>query len=181
MKNAGKIFEEDFQHSVPENCFLYRLKDQAQSFAKSAPRFSLKNPFDYLLFDTSNRILYGLELKTTQGKSMSFESIDTKEKRSGMIHRHQILGLASINAYKNVIGAFILNFRDADGTQRTYFLSINDFLNLYNSTAKKSFNEDDLFLYGAVEIDGSKKRTRYIWDIKKILSMKEVNDNGKNR
>lgn len=178
MKNAGKIFEDDFQKSVPDFCFLYRLKDQAQSFNRTAMRFSLKNPFDYFLFDTDKRILYGLELKSTCGKSMSFESIDNDGKQNGMIHKHQIIGLAQINEYKNIIGAFILNFRNNDGSQKSYYIAINRFLDLYNQTQKKSLNENDLMEYGAIEIAGNKKRTRYFWDIEKLLGMKEVFNNA---
>ena len=34
-KNSGKVFEDDFRKSVPDYCFLHRLKDTAQSYNKS--------------------------------------------------------------------------------------------------------------------------------------------------
>ena len=49
MKNAGKIFEQDFTRSAPEYVGVIRLPDAAQSFYKSYNlRFSLKNPYDFL-------------------------------------------------------------------------------------------------------------------------------------
>ena len=88
MKGVGKVFENNFKKSMPDYALLYRLPDAAQSFGKSSNlRFSNKNPFDFILFDSKWKILYALELKSVKGKSISFER--TKEDK-GDIHYHQI-------------------------------------------------------------------------------------------
>ena len=75
MKNIGKQFEQDFSKSIPEYVMLYRLPDSAQSFGNSTVlRFSRKSPFDFFLWDSKRHILYVLENKTVEGKSISFES-----------------------------------------------------------------------------------------------------------
>ena len=73
MSNIGKVFEEQIKKSVPDYALLYRLPDAAQSFGGSNTlRFSRKNPFDFLLWDSKRHILYALEMKTVSGKSISF-------------------------------------------------------------------------------------------------------------
>ena len=53
MKNVGKVFENDFKQSVPqEYCLLHRLPDPPQSFKRSKDtKFSHKNPCDFHMFD----------------------------------------------------------------------------------------------------------------------------------
>lgn len=173
MKNAGKVFEEDFKRSVPEYCYLQRLNDSAQAMqTKSSLRFSLRNPCDFIMFDTKERVLYALELKSTKSKSISFETIDG-EKTCKMIHRHQILGLMNIAKYNNTRAGFILNYRKND-CQKCYYLSIQNFRKMSESINKLSFTEADLLLYGGIELDGHKMRTHYKWELTNLLSMKEV-------
>ena len=91
MKNQGKIFEESIKKSVPDYALLYRLPDAAQSFGGGSNlRFSQKNPFDFLLWDSYKHILYALEAKTVQGQSISFER---NKSEHGEIHYHQISGV----------------------------------------------------------------------------------------
>lgn len=178
MKNAGKIFEEDFKRSFPDYCYLLRLNDPPQAiFSNANIRFSLKNPFDYIVFDSKRRVLYGMELKTTKYKSISFEDIEEFDGQERMIHRHQIIGLNAMSKYDNVVGAFIINFREDDGSQEAFLFDIKDFMRFYNETSKKSLNKKDLLEYGAIEIDGVKKTSHYKWDIDKLLCMKEVKIN----
>jgi recombination protein U len=170
-KNKGKIFEEDFKTSIPEYCFIQRLYDPPQSFVQSADtRFSNKNMCDYIAFDTRSKLLYLLELKTTMYKSIAFEDINSDNPTNRMIHKHQILGLNKHADLDGVIPCFILNFRNEDTKdQRTYFIHIKDFMKMINSINKKSFNEMDLILNGAIKIHGLRKRTRYAWDINEFL------------
>lgn len=171
MKNAGKIFERDFQLSAPDYCFVYRLNDPAQSMQKTALRFSLKNPCDFFVFNDNDGKLYALELKTTKNKSISFESIDPSENSSGrMIHRHQIIGLKKMSGYKNIIAGFILNYRnEINNEQATYFISINNFEKLYYDIGKWSFTENDLLEFGAIKLEGHKKKTHYVWEYESFL------------
>lgn len=170
-KNKGKIYEEDFKNSIPEYCFIQRLYDPPQSFVQSADtQFSNKNMCDYIVFDTSNKLLYLLELKTTMYKSMAFEDINTDNPANRMIHKHQILGLNKHADLDGVVPCFILNFRNEDTKdQRTYFIHIKDFMKMINSINKKSFDEMDLILNGAIKIHGLRRRTRYAWDINEFL------------
>ncbi len=172
MPNTGKDFEESFKKSVPDYCLLQRLPDPPQSFVNNKlTKFSVKNPCDFFMFDSNACVLYCLELKTTKYKTMTFEDIGAVEQPKKMIHKHQILALTRFSKYNGVIAGFILNFRDdATNIERTYFFNIIDFNRMYNNINKKSFNEIDIILYGAVKIESIKKRVHFTLDIDKFLS-----------
>ena len=157
-KNSGKVFEACYKDSVPDYCYLQRLNDPPQSFQKSA-KFSIKNPYDYLCYDTKHRILIPTELKTTKYKSMSLS----------MIRDHQIEGLTKAAEYTHVFPCFLFNFRNDDnGVERCYAQYISDFNNMLDDIDKKSFNEIDLISHGAIKLDGKKKVKYYRWDIDKL-------------
>lgn len=104
--NTGKRFEADFKKSVPSYALLYRLPDSAQAFGGSSNlRFSSKNPFDYLIWNSKSHILYALELKTVAGKSISFER---NKEEHGEIHWHQVEGLNKWNKYDGIVCGFII-------------------------------------------------------------------------
>lgn len=171
-KNVGKIFETDFASSVPSYYFCHRLKDTAQSYNNSEDtKFSWENPFDYFLFDGD--ILYCLELKSTSQKYVNFQT-DKNDKSQKMIKWHQIESLTKASEYRNIIAGFILNFRLDNGEQITYFLNIKDFNKMKQNINKKSFNIMDVVLYGAMKIDGTKKRVHWNWNIDSFL--KEYKD-----
>ena len=165
--NIGKIFEEQLKKSVPDYALIYRLPDSAQSFGGGNNlRFSNKNPFDFLIWDSKRHILYAIEAKTVKGKSISFER---NKEESREIHYHQIYGLNEWNKYDGITCGFIIEFREIE---KTIFIDIDTFNKLINSIDKKSFNYGDLekselpyFL-----IPQTKKRTRYVYDIDKFLS-----------
>lgn len=166
MSNVGKIFEEDFKNSIPDYALLYRLPDAAQSFGGSNKlRFSRKNPFDFILWDSKRHILYALEMKTVKGKSISFERDKDEEKE---IHYHQINGLNEWNRFDGTICGFIIEFRQIE---TTIFLPIESFNLLIDLIDKKSFNYDDLKNNGIpyFVIPQKKKRTRYTYDINHLL------------
>lgn len=167
MGNVGKVFEEQIKKSVPDYALLYRLPDAAQSFGGSNNlRFSRKNPFDFLLWDSKRHILYALEMKTVSGKSISFER--NKEENKA-IHHHQINGLNAWNRYDGIICGFIIEFREIE---TTVFIDIDSFNSLINKIPKKSFNIYDIINSGLPYfiISQHKKRTRYIYDIDNFLS-----------
>lgn len=171
MSNSGKIFEDDFRSSVDKDrCLLIRLNDQPQSFAKTA-RFSLKPPCDFVLYDSSTKLFIPLELKTTKYRSMSYESIYEENPNNAMIHKHQLEKLLEFSKYDGVKSGLLLNFRTEEkNIQRTYYISIQNFLDMCKKINKKSVNEIDLLGVGkAIKINGSKKRTRYVWDINELL------------
>jgi len=167
--NTGKQFESNFKKSVPSYALLYRLPDAAQSFGNSnSLRFSRKNPFDYIMWDSHKHVLYALELKTVKGKSISFERDKCESKE---IHWHQIKGLNDWNKFDGIVCGFIIEFRQIE---KTVFIDIASFNNLISSIEKKSFNYQDIIDSG---IDYSiipqhKKRTQYIYDIDSFLDRK---------
>lgn len=169
--NSGKVFEDDFKSSIDKDrCLLLRLNDQPQSFAKTA-KFSLKPPCDFVLYDTLTKIFVPLELKTTKYRSMSYEDINEENPNSAMIHKHQLEKLLEFSQYNGVKSGLLLNFRTEEtNLQRTYYISIQNFLDMCKKINKKSVNEIDLLNVGnAVKVSGLKKRSRYAWDINSLL------------
>lgn len=183
MTNPGKIFENDYSQSVKDNPYLLniRLHDEAASFNKTA-RFSHKNICDFILFDTRYQILCFLELKSTKSKSISFEDIFTNTPQTHrMIHKHQILGLSKVTRYNHIHAGFLCNFRDEHTREQvTYYIDINSFINMTQSINKRSFNIKDLLTHGAHKIEGYKKRTRYTWNIAKLLTELTEENNAPN-
>lgn len=162
-KNVGKIFEEDFANSVPQDWYCHRLKDTAQSYNGSEnTKFSWDNPFDYFLFNGNT--LYCLELKSTCQKYIGYQE-NKDDKSTKMIKWHQIESLTEASKYQNIVAGFLCNFRLDNGEQLLYFFDIKDFNAMKDSINKKSFNIMDAVLYGAVKINGFKKRTRWHWNL----------------
>lgn len=160
--NIGKLFEQQLKASTPPYALLYRLPDAAQSFGGTNNlRFSRKNPFDFLLWDSIGHILFALEVKTVSGKSISFERT---KKEHGEIHYHQIIDLNEWQKYDGISAGFIIEFREIE---KTIFLLIDDFNTVISTVNKKSFtikdlNDNDIpyFL-----IPQKKARTRYTYDL----------------
>lgn len=172
-KNVGKVFEESVKKSMPDHILLIRLNDSPQAFKQSKlTRFTPKNPFDYICFDTQTKTLFCLELKSTSNKYMGFEDINSNEEQNKMIHKHQIEGLLKCSTYSNVVAGFLFNFRLPDN-ELTYFMEINQFQKMCESINKKSFNIMDAVLYGAKKIDGFKKRTRWYWHLDDFFKSQE--------
>ena len=173
-KNSGKIFEDQFKKSVPDYCLLQRLNDSPQAFSKSnLTRFTCKTPCDFFMLDDISGLLYCLELKSTKNTSMTFDDIMVEEEQDKMIHRHQIMGLASFAKNKHVVAGFLFNFRDEkNGEERTYFQDIKSFIDMTFAIGKKSFNESDLKKSYAIQIVGTKKKVHYIWDIDGFLKLR---------
>lgn len=166
MKGVGKVFEDNFKKSMPDYALLYRLPDAAQSFGKSSNlRFSNKNPFDFILFDSKWKILYALELKSVKGKSISFER--TKEDK-GDIHYHQIEGLNEWDKYDGTVCGVIIEFRELE---TTIFINIQELNELIKTIPKKSFNFADLDEYKIKYfiIPQKKLKTNYRYDIHHML------------
>lgn len=167
-RNVGKIFEEQWKKSTPDYALLYRLPDAAQSFGGGSKklRFSSKNPFDFLLWDSKRRILFALEMKTVSGTSISFERNEDEDRE---IHFHQIQGLNQWNEYDGIVCGFIIEFRKI---AKTVFIDIEQFNRIVELIPKKSFNYNDLCVYKIQHtIIGQKKaRTRYTYGVDEFLS-----------
>ena len=97
----------------------------------------------------------------------SYRKLDKKDKSSKMVKLHQIKSLEKISKYDGTISGLILNFHDENNdNQRTYFIEVNNFINMMKLVGKKSFNELDLLTVGnAKKILGNKKRTRWSWSL----------------
>jgi recombination protein U len=170
MKNDGKRFEEDFVKSVPDHVLIKRLNDNAAAWSGGEnTRFSSNNECDFILFDDNTRTFYGLELKSTKEKSLTFwrEDFDVKgKKQSFMIKRCQIQGLQKWSQHFGVFG-FIINFRSLDN--KTYFIMIDDFLDYTSTMQKKSININDVLEMNPIELKSELSRTRYKYDIEQFL------------
>lgn len=158
-KNIGKVFEQNWKNSIPDNIFYYRPPDSAQSFGRNQNlRFSAKSPCDCFMF--TGNFLYTLELKSVGTKSISFENEKTDK---GVIHKHQIDNLNKFASFENIISGFIFDFRLSGST---YFCFINDFIQMVNNLNKKSFNENDLFEWcKPIEIEKKKLKVNYRYNI----------------
>ena len=157
-QNEGKKFEQDFANSVDKNkCWLYRLRDNAASFGGSTnTRFASSNICDYIAFDDVSRTLFLWELKSTKGTSIPFN----------MIRQNQIDGLLEASKH-NLVAGLILNYRNEKND--TFFITIDDFVDMIGSISKKSFNVKDLEKYGAIRVESTKKRTRYTYNMEKLI------------
>ena len=169
-QNVGKRFEEDFAKSIPQYCFVHRLRDSAQSYNNSkTTSFSWNNECDFFIFDSNTHIFIAAELKTTKYKSISVE-LDENDKSSKMIKYHQIKSLTEMSEFDGMMPGLFLNFRDEKNEdERTYFMHISDFNNMMKKINKSSCNEIDIILNNGVKISGQKKRVRYRWDIDSFL------------
>lgn len=182
-KAVGKIFEEDLVSSIDKERFLvHRLKDSAQSFNKSA-LFAWDNPCDFFVYSPTNNILFPIEAKSTKSKSFTFDDPNGTEKESKMVKRHQILSLRDFARYRGVFPMFLFNFRELgeNKEQCTYAQHIDDFMRMIDEIDKKSFNVIDIIMHGGIKIDGTKKRTRYRWELERFFdsqSMKQLDKEG---
>lgn len=158
IKNKGKLFEQDLKNSVPQVCWIYRLRDNASSFAGGTnTRFTSSNICDYILFDDVSKTLFLIECKSTKGSSMPLT----------MVRDTQIKGLTEASRH-NLVAGFIINFRNDNND--TFFIAISNFSKMISQIQKKSFNVKDLSDNGAIKISNAKKRTRYIYDIQKLIN-----------
>lgn len=156
-QNEGKIFEKAIKDSVPPTCWIYRFRDNAASFGNGMnTRFASSNICDYLCFDDLTRTLFLWELKSTKGTSISLN----------MVRDNQIKSLQEASKH-NLVAGFICNFRNENND--TFFINICDFVDMMHNINKKSFNVNDLENHGAIRINNHKKRTRYTYDIEKLV------------
>ena len=153
--NEGKVFEQDFKKSVPEDVYYLRLHDSSIGFdiENSTQRFALKSPYDVILFRYP--VMYCLELKSTKSGRVSFAGTQP------MIRDHQIRELIKAAQYQCRAG-FVINFRD---TEHTYYIPISSFSTFAHvRTEKKSMNETDARGIG-VQIPQRKLKVHYRYDL----------------
>ena len=173
--NKGKLFEGDFQQSAKnDGIWVLRLSDSSLSWQKEhTARFTVQNPFDFLMFEYP--ALFAVECKSTTYKSMSiqrgFES-ESDKKKSAMIKAHQISALTNASLYDGIYAGFLLNFRNDEDIHDniTYWLPIEGFTRFLLENDKQSINKLDCVDYGAFVVKQKLKRTRYTYDIKDLIN-----------
>lgn len=158
IQNEGKKFEADIKSSIPDTCWFYRLRDNASSFAGGTnTRFTSSNICDYILFDDITRTLFLVECKSTKGTSIPLT----------MIRDNQIKGLKEASRH-NLVAGLLVNYRNENND--TFFILIDEYLDMMESLNKKSFNIKDLESIGATRIHSEKKRTRYKYDVQGMIN-----------
>jgi penicillin-binding protein-related factor A (putative recombinase) len=128
-----------------------------------------QNDFDSFVYRKPN--LFPIELKSTKGKSISFQ-----EK---IIKKHQIEALDDAAKYDGIIAGFIFNFREYDNA--TYFVHIRDFLEIkylseneitehrFKCKLNKSSIGLDICKEVGIEIRNVKKKIKYRYYINSLL------------
>ena len=147
MGNEGKIFEKNWRGSIPSSIYHYRLKDDTSGFA------GIGNPCDVFIYNYP--YFYLQELKTTKGKSISFDKI----------RKCQMDGLEAASKYKGIHAGVIINFREHDVT---FYISIEKLLQFKETSGKKSINIDDLKKVGLV-VGQTLRRKYYNYHIEELL------------
>lgn len=169
-QKEGKRFEDAFIKSFPDYVFIKRLNDNSAAWSGGTnTRFSSNNECDYILSDDHTRTLYGLELKTTKEKSLTYwreDFEDKNKKQSFQIRKCQILGLQKWSKHLGVFG-FVFNFRSYEN--RTFFVMIDDFIDYTSTLSKKSINIDDVLNMNSIEIENNLIRTNYRYNAEKFL------------
>ena len=108
--NPGKLFEQDFQNSVPHYVYLHRLKDcpgwvsACHCPGGASPRFMPSNDYDYAMYWDGT--FWALELKSTKGVSFRFDCLRTNQ-RDGLLVANRTPGVAA---------GLLLNFRKDEET-----------------------------------------------------------------
>lgn len=153
VKNVGKVFEEDFINSVPDNIFHFRFRDIPYFLTKTVGYSVNNNPCDFLIF---HEYLYVLELKSCAGTS--YPVSNTRD--------NQVIGLDKYSKMVGVVSGFIINMRKYD---ETYFLRIQDYKLI--TLSKKSVGIKDLRVYG-VRINQILKRTRFRYNLEDLFKIK---------
>ena len=136
--NPGKVFEQDFKISCPEDILILRLIDSSYG----------ANPCDFIVYEKP--YFYMLELKSTKLKRLPKDMISPK----------QLTSMNLANNIEGVTAGFLVNLREV---QETYFINGQTVWNLFQDPNKKSLSLADIRTYG-VGIKQIKKRTRYRYD-----------------
>ena len=170
MKNEGKKFEEDVKNSaINQNIWIIRLNDSSLSWQhEKTSRFTVENPADFLVYQKPN--LLAVECKSTKYKSMSIQR-SLEEDKSKMIKFHQINSLVNFSRTDGIYAGLLLNFRDEEimANSITYWLPIEDFSNFLVEMDKGSINKLDCVQHGAIIVEQKLKRTRFAYNIQKLI------------
>lgn len=158
----GKVFEKNFQDSCKkQDIFCSRLRDNQLSFTSDEKTY--KQPYDFEIYDFP--YLVCAELKATHLPSITFER-EEKQKNQKMLHFHQIKGLLKASKHNGVFGVLLFDFLTSG---ITYCLTIEKFMDFFNSTDKQSISEKDIIALSPIVVDKKLLRTNYEYNIKDIF------------
>lgn len=156
MANLGKIFEDNWRLSVPDDIFFYRFRDSSGGWNGSTKtRFTPSNIADCLLEVPFVGLILA-ELKSHKGRSIPLSCIagnKTKEK--------QMEDLAKANKFASVYSCIIVFFSDLE---RCFELGIDEYFLFLATTDRKSIPIEYFEEHG-IEIKVEKLRTNYRYDI----------------
>lgn len=146
--NPGKVFEQEFFNSFPDNIFIQRVKDDMLGYKNA------RNYCDFITFCPT--ILYLFELKSTKQKSLPF----------GNVSQFQVDTLYHYSKYKGIKAGFIINFRSHN--YQTFFLPADRVYSYYYNGDRKSFSLEWVQENGIV-LPASLIRTRYRFDLSPLF------------
>lgn len=147
-QNPGKKFEQDILNSVPKDVYKHRIKDSTLKFKGD------NNVCDMFLF--KNDTLYMLELKSTKASAIPYTSIAS----------NQFEGLLIASEFLGIKAGFLFNFREHE---ETYYIDIKEAIEFKNTSNRMSYPIKFAREKG-IKIDQTLKRTRYRYDIEKMIS-----------
>jgi penicillin-binding protein-related factor A (putative recombinase) len=107
----GKQFEADFQKSIPQGYYWYRLKDCPSGWTASAPggqeplrRFTPRNGYDLFMF--AEGALFTLELKSVKDPRFPLSNMTDLQEQE----------LARAHAHPGIWSGLVINFREEEET-----------------------------------------------------------------
>jgi penicillin-binding protein-related factor A (putative recombinase) len=160
MRNEGKVFEDDFKASIPDDVYYVRQHDSSIGFdiENSPQRFALKSKYDAIL--CKNGFMFCLELKSTKEKRLSFKGSNPE------IQPKQVENLLIARRKGGAEAGLIFNFRTEE---ETYYVRIEDFVAFTESITKKSVNIKDVRSFG-IPLGMRKLKVHYRYDTAPILN-----------
>lgn len=147
-QNPGKKFEQDVLNSVPKDVYKLRIKDSTMRFKGD------NNVCDMFLFKEDT--LYMLELKSTKASAIPYTSIA----------ENQFEGLLIASEFLGIKAGFLFNFREH---KETYYVGIKDAIEFKNTSDRMSYPIKFAREKG-IKINQTLKRTRYRYDIEKMIN-----------
>jgi penicillin-binding protein-related factor A (putative recombinase) len=160
MANPGKLFEQDFQNSVPDFAYLYRLKDcpgwvSACTCPNGAsPRFMPSNDYDYGLYWDGN--FWALELKSVAGVSIRHDALRSNQKA----------GLSRASGFDGLHAGVLVEFRKYG---EAWFIPISNWIQHQAESDKKSMNIKEIRADLGFQMHGKKLVSRMRWDVLDLL------------
>jgi len=141
----GKKFEQDFQNSIPENIFSYRLRDAGGWSNASNTRFTPSNICDTII--NHNGHLFLCELKSVATDSMPLgnlgKPVEVTNKKTGekkLVYK-KLDALITASSKSHTTGVYIINFRK---NQITYIVTARLFKEIILRTGKQSISLKDI-------------------------------------